>query len=262
MAPVDYFREDVASYATLERCAVVVRHNVKHCAQATQLSEPDEARPNTRRELHLKRVHDGHDGHGQVLAVLLVHAAPDELRIERRVAGIEHGPRRQLLVGHKVAQLLGRNIRPLVLVADGLDLGAGGVASGLAGLGHRVASLRYGGLIQVSRVHHSAAPAGAACSSRRRQPPDQPPVRSRSPEGAAHGGPRPAHRSCRPFGALAFCCFADRRLTPPATPWRRFAARAWPRGHSTNPERVAFQSPGLPRQRLPWVELAIEPRQP
>ena len=69
---------------------------------------------------------DRHHGDGQVLAVLLVLAVPHELRVERRVAGVEHRLRGLLIVGDEVAQLLGGDVRPLVLVADRLDLGLGG----------------------------------------------------------------------------------------------------------------------------------------
>ena len=64
---------------------------------------------------------DRHDGDGEVFAVLLVLALPDQLRIERRVARIEHRLRGQFLVGHEVAQFLGGDVRALVLVADGFD---------------------------------------------------------------------------------------------------------------------------------------------
>ena len=63
----------------------------------------------------------GTTGTAKVFAVLLVLALPDKLRIERRVAGIEHGLRGLLLLGHEVAQFLGGDVLPLVLVADGLD---------------------------------------------------------------------------------------------------------------------------------------------
>ena len=64
---------------------------------------------------------DRHDGDGEVFAVLLVLALPDELRIERRIARVEHRLRRVFVVGHEVAQFLGGDVRALVLVADGFD---------------------------------------------------------------------------------------------------------------------------------------------
>ena len=75
---------------------------------------------------------DGHDGDGQVFPVLLVLALPDELRIERRVARIEHGLGGLLLLGHEVAQFLGGDVFALVLVADGLDGGGGILGSRFA----------------------------------------------------------------------------------------------------------------------------------
>ena len=68
---------------------------------------------------------DGHGRHGQVAAVLLVLALPDELRVERRVARVEHGLGRVLVLGHEVAQLLGGDVGALVVVGEGGD-GSGG----------------------------------------------------------------------------------------------------------------------------------------
>ncbi len=59
---------------------------------------------------------DRHDRHREILAVLLVFALPDQLRIERRVARIKHGLRRVLVVGHEIPQFLGGDVLALVLV--------------------------------------------------------------------------------------------------------------------------------------------------
>ena len=64
---------------------------------------------------------DRHDGDSEVFAVLLVLALPDQLRVERRIARVEHGLGREFFVGHEVAQFLGGDVGALVLVADGLD---------------------------------------------------------------------------------------------------------------------------------------------
>jgi hypothetical protein len=72
-----------------------------------------------RMDLLLNVDRDGGDFQG--LAVLLVFAAPNQLRIEVGVAGIAHGEGSFLLLGHEVSQLFGRDVRPLVLVPDGLD---------------------------------------------------------------------------------------------------------------------------------------------
>jgi hypothetical protein len=60
------------------------------------------------------------------VAFLLVLGPPDELRVERLVARINHCLWGLLIVGDEVAQLFGRDVCPLVLVADRLDLGLGG----------------------------------------------------------------------------------------------------------------------------------------
>jgi hypothetical protein len=83
---------------------------------------------------------DGHDGHGQLGAVLLVLVLPDELRIARRIARVEHGAGRVLVVGHEIAQLLGGDVLALVLVADGFDGGGSGFL-----LGHRTFRQGVGG---------------------------------------------------------------------------------------------------------------------
>ena len=61
--------------------------------------------------------------------VLLVLALPDELRVERRVAGIEHLRRLRLVVGDEVPEFLGRDVLALFLVPDGFDFGKLGVGS-------------------------------------------------------------------------------------------------------------------------------------
>jgi hypothetical protein len=80
---------------------------------------------------------DGDDGDGEVFLVLLVFASPDELRVERGVARVEHGLWRVLILGDEVAELLGGDVLALVAVADGFD---GGERSLLRGLlfGHGV----------------------------------------------------------------------------------------------------------------------------
>ena len=72
---------------------------------------------------------DRHDGHGEVFAVLLVLALPDQLRVERRIARVEHGLGASFFVGHEVAQFLGGDVRALVLVADGFDFRSGRCSS-------------------------------------------------------------------------------------------------------------------------------------
>jgi hypothetical protein len=44
-----------------------------------------------------------HYGNGEVLAVLFVLALPDQLRIEGRIAHVEHGLGGVLVLGHEVA---------------------------------------------------------------------------------------------------------------------------------------------------------------
>jgi hypothetical protein len=68
---------------------------------------------------------NGHDGHGEVGAVLFVLTLPDQLRVERRVARVEDGPGPLLVLGDEVAQLLRGDVLALVLVADGVDFGLG-----------------------------------------------------------------------------------------------------------------------------------------
>ena len=60
---------------------------------------------------------------------MLVFALPDELRVERRVAGIEHLRRLRLVVGDEVAEFLGRDVFPGVLVPDGVEFREPGVGS-------------------------------------------------------------------------------------------------------------------------------------
>ena len=64
---------------------------------------------------------DRNDRDGQVLAVLVVLTLPHKLRVERRVTGIKHRLRRPLIIGHEVAKLLRRDVRPLLFVPDGVD---------------------------------------------------------------------------------------------------------------------------------------------
>ena len=64
---------------------------------------------------------DRHDRHGEVGAVLLVLALPDELRVERRVARIQHVLRCGFVRGDEIAQLLSRDVLARVLVLDRLD---------------------------------------------------------------------------------------------------------------------------------------------
>ena len=64
---------------------------------------------------------DRHHGNGEVFAVLLVLALPDQLRIERGIARVEHRLGCQFFIGHKVAQLLCGNVGALVLMADGFN---------------------------------------------------------------------------------------------------------------------------------------------
>ena len=66
---------------------------------------------------------DGEDRDGEVFAVLLVLALPDELRVERGIAGIEKGFGGGLVGRDEIAQLLGGDVGALVLVADGVDRG-------------------------------------------------------------------------------------------------------------------------------------------
>ncbi len=71
---------------------------------------------------------DGDDRHLEVAGVLLVLALPHELRVERRVAGVEHGAGRGFVTLHEAAQLVGGDVGALLVVAVGLDgLGAGGL---------------------------------------------------------------------------------------------------------------------------------------
>ena len=81
---------------------------------------------------------DRHRGDGQRLAVLLVLAAPDQLRVEVGVAGIHLGVLvrivlagvgrrrgRRLVLAHQRLQLGGRDVRALgLIVGEGLDAGA------------------------------------------------------------------------------------------------------------------------------------------
>ena len=53
---------------------------------------------------------------GEIRAVLLVLTLPDELRIERGIARIQQLLRRALVLDHKVAELVRRDVRALVLV--------------------------------------------------------------------------------------------------------------------------------------------------
>src|ERR1700693_4459775 len=64
---------------------------------------------------------DRDDGDGEVLAVLLVLAFPDELRIEGGVARVEHRLWRFFLAANEFAELLRRDVDPLVLVLEGFD---------------------------------------------------------------------------------------------------------------------------------------------
>ncbi|OQA95709.1 MAG: hypothetical protein BWY25_02366 [Chloroflexi bacterium ADurb.Bin222] len=64
---------------------------------------------------------DGHSGHRQIGGVLFVFALPDQLRIERGIAGIAQRRRGVFVLGHEIAQLLRGDVRALVRVADGLD---------------------------------------------------------------------------------------------------------------------------------------------
>ena len=53
------------------------------------------------------------------LAVLLIFPLPYELRVERWIAGIEHLRRLGLVRGDEVAEFLGRDVLPGLLVPDG-----------------------------------------------------------------------------------------------------------------------------------------------
>jgi len=77
-----------------------------------------------RLRVHLLLDVDGDDGHFERGLVLLVLPCPHELRVERRIARIEHRLRRLLVLGDEVAKLLGGNVDPRVLrVANRRDLG-------------------------------------------------------------------------------------------------------------------------------------------
>lgn len=69
---------------------------------------------------------DWHRRDFERLLILLILALPNQLRVERRIAGIEqtrefNGLRALLIVSHEVPQLFGGNIRALVFVLDGFN---------------------------------------------------------------------------------------------------------------------------------------------
>src|ERR1041385_1932419 len=64
---------------------------------------------------------DRHHEHCQVLLILLLLSLPHQLRIERGIAGVQQRLRSGLVLLDETAQLLGRDVHPLVLVADDLD---------------------------------------------------------------------------------------------------------------------------------------------
>src|SRR5208337_4602412 len=65
---------------------------------------------------------DRHDVDFERFPVLFILALPDELRVERRVAGIEHLRRLRFILGHEVPQLLGRDVLAGVVMPVGVKL--------------------------------------------------------------------------------------------------------------------------------------------
>jgi hypothetical protein len=74
--------------------------------------------PSDRLRMNLLLNVDRHDRHLERVPILFVLAFPDQLRIERRIARVQHRLRRLLGVGDKVAQLLRGNVHPLVAVLE------------------------------------------------------------------------------------------------------------------------------------------------
>src|ERR1035437_3188923 len=66
---------------------------------------------------------DWHHGNGEILRILLVLPLPHKLRVQRRIARVQHLLRCLLLIGHEVAQLFRGDIGPLIFVADGIEIG-------------------------------------------------------------------------------------------------------------------------------------------
>ena len=109
---------------------------------------------------------DGDARHFQISAVLLVLAAPDELRVQRGVAGVADR-RDGLLVRYEAGKFPGRDVRPGVLVPQILDRRANA-----RGGGSRVGSFAAVAACPGVRGSSAAAvtsPASASGSSMRRE---------------------------------------------------------------------------------------------
>ncbi len=62
---------------------------------------------------------DGNDGNAKVFAILFVLAFPDKLRVQRRIAGIEHGFWRRLFFGDKIPEFFRGYVCSLVIMLQG-----------------------------------------------------------------------------------------------------------------------------------------------
>ena len=103
---------------------------------------------------------DGRDGNGQGFQVFLILALPHQLRVQRRVARVEHGAGLLFILSHKVPQLLGGDIFARLIVREMGDF-FGGLRFAFSGHG------RYSSRSGSRRFFSSSSTRRPRCSIKR-----------------------------------------------------------------------------------------------